>query len=162
MSRKPLLLILVATVVLFAACTYGWRQWRLAHPDRSHVMTALTQNMRTHCVGRLLIDLPEDSTWGPNASGATIGGIKLAVETDMSHEQFKDYIEQRWQEIEAKKSSSKRYVQRPAERTSPWATVQSSLMASVEWRGLMWMGSIATISSMMPKVTTGTLARFSN
>ncbi|WAB90555.1 T6SS immunity protein Tli4 family protein [Pseudomonas citronellolis] len=82
-------------------------------------MTALTQNMRTHCVGRLLIDLPEDSTWGPNASGATIGGIKLAVETDMSHEQFKDYIEQRWQEIEAKKSSSKRYVQRPAERTSP-------------------------------------------
>ncbi|WP_082033888.1 T6SS immunity protein Tli4 family protein [Pseudomonas sp. PI1] len=82
-------------------------------------MTALTQNLRTHCVGRLLIDLPEGSTWKPDASGATIGGIKLAVETDISQERFKDYIEQRWQEIEAKKSRSKRYVQRSAERTSP-------------------------------------------
>ncbi|WP_269961905.1 T6SS immunity protein Tli4 family protein [Pseudomonas citronellolis] len=119
MTRKHILLSLIATAMLLGACAYGWRQWRLAHPDRSHEMTALTQNLRTHCVGRLLIDLPEGSTWKPDASGATIGGIKLAVETDISQEWFKDYIEQRWQEIEAKKSRSKRYVQRSAERTSP-------------------------------------------
>ncbi|MDF3841636.1 T6SS immunity protein Tli4 family protein, partial [Pseudomonas citronellolis] len=101
---------------------YGWRQWRLAHPDRSHEMTALTQNMRTHCVGRLLIDLPEGSTWKPDASGATIGGIKLAVETDIRQERFKERVEKRWREVEAIKLDNyrKRYV-RPSERHDPTA-----------------------------------------
>ncbi|MDF3841525.1 hypothetical protein P3W55_07345, partial [Pseudomonas citronellolis] len=85
-------------------------------------MTALTQNMRTHCVGRLLIDLPEGSTWKPDASGATIGGIKLAVETDIRQERFKERVEKRWREVEAIKLDNyrKRYV-RPSERHDPTA-----------------------------------------
>ncbi|KWR74502.1 T6SS immunity protein Tli4 family protein [Pseudomonas sp. PI1] len=122
MTRKHILLSLIATAMLLGACAYGWRQWRLAHPDRSHEMTALTQNMRTHCVGRLLIDLPEGSTWKPDASGATIGGIKLAVETDIRQERFKERVEKRWREVEAIKLDNyrKRYV-RPSERHDPTA-----------------------------------------
>ena len=106
-GRFGCILILLA---LLGACAYGWRQWRLAHPDRSHVMTALTQNMRTHCVGRLLIDLPEGSTWKPDASGATIGGIKLAVETDIRQERFKERVEKRWREVEAIKLDNYRKI----------------------------------------------------
>lgn len=36
-------------------------------------MTELTK-MQTHCVGRLLIDLPEGTEWEPTASGAHLDG----------------------------------------------------------------------------------------
>ncbi|NTX90445.1 MULTISPECIES: T6SS immunity protein Tli4 family protein [unclassified Pseudomonas] len=79
-------------------------------------MTVLTQNMRTHCVGRLLIDLPEGSAWEPNASGATIGNIKLSVVTDTSLEQFQDLVEQRWKEVrETKKDDYGNPYRSPSE-----------------------------------------------
>ena len=61
LTKQHFCYLLTAALVL-GVCAWGWKKVRLAYPDRTHPMTALTKNMRTHCVGRLLIDLPEGTT----------------------------------------------------------------------------------------------------
>lgn len=84
-------------------------------------MSELTRNMQTHCVGRLLIDLPQGTTWSANASSAQIGNLTVAVTTGISQDQYEELIERRWQEVQAikKDQNGKAYLQ-PSERiTSP-------------------------------------------
>ncbi|AZD16916.1 hypothetical protein C4K25_3995 [Pseudomonas chlororaphis] len=76
-------------------------------------MTELTQKMLTHCVGRLLIDLPEGTTWEANDSSAQLGGyLGLSVTTGVTEADFKALVARRWSEIEAE------------EKRSTWPTVQ--------------------------------------
>ncbi|MFA2535025.1 T6SS immunity protein Tli4 family protein [Pseudomonas chlororaphis] len=82
-------------------------------------MSELTQNMRTYCVGRLLIDLPEGTTWEPQASAVQLGDLSLSVTTGVSQQQYSDLVEQRWKEIETLKNDSVRYVRRPPQRSAP-------------------------------------------
>ncbi len=69
-------------------------------------MTILTQDMRTHCVGRLLIDLPQHTTWKSRSSGARIGNLNLSVTTGVSREQFDQMVKKRWLEVQAIKADS--------------------------------------------------------
>jgi hypothetical protein len=112
------LLHAVFVFLALGACIYGWHQWRLTHPDRSYAMSELTQNMQTHCVGRLLIDLPAGTTWTPHASGAQLGDVTLSVTTGVSQREFLEQVERRWKEVEARQSNSED-IKRPAERSSP-------------------------------------------
>ncbi|MFJ4195897.1 T6SS immunity protein Tli4 family protein [Pseudomonas sp. NPDC089534] len=67
-------------------------------------MTDLTRNVQTHCIGRLLIDLPEGTTWNATASSARLGDLTLVVETDVSQARYDELIEQRWQAVQAAKA----------------------------------------------------------
>ncbi|QHC93069.1 hypothetical protein PchlR47_31355 [Pseudomonas chlororaphis] len=80
-------------------------------------MSELTQNMQTHCVGRLLIDLPAGTTWKPQASSAQLGSLMLSVTTGVSEQQYRELVEKRWNEVQAIKSDNygKAYL-RPSER----------------------------------------------
>ena len=118
MNRRRLLIGLLGLVVLIA-CSQGWRRWQLAHPDRSHTMTALTQDMRTYCVGRLLIDLPQHTTSKSRSSGARIGDLNLSVTTGVSREQFDQMVEKRWLEVQGLKGRGVRYLSIPAEHFEP-------------------------------------------
>jgi len=69
-------------------------------------MIALTHTMRTHCIGRLLIDLPEGSTSEPDASGARIGDLQVSVTSGVSRQQFDQQLEQRWQAVRAMTTDS--------------------------------------------------------
>ncbi|AZE12436.1 hypothetical protein C4K10_4164 [Pseudomonas chlororaphis subsp. aureofaciens] len=115
-ARRHLLFIAIFISIL-GVCAYGWRYWRLSHFERSHVMSELTQNMHTYCVGRMLIDLPAGTTWKPQASGAQLGNMTLSVTTGVSQPQYEELIDKRWQEVQAFKADNngKAYL-RPSER----------------------------------------------
>lgn len=80
-------------------------------------MTELTRNMHTHCVGRLLIDLPQGTTWTAHASSARLGNLSVEVITGINRAQSEQLIERRWQEVAAIKTdqNGKAYLQ-PSER----------------------------------------------
>lgn len=120
-ARVLLIALIACTTVLLARC--GMQRWQLAHPQRNHAMTTLTEHMRTHCIGRLLIDLPEGSNLenGATGGGARIGNIHISTATGISKEQFDVLIADRWAEINAKRNDDERYLPRPPERTSPIA-----------------------------------------
>ena len=82
-------------------------------------MTNLTKDMQTHCVGRLLIDLPQDSHWKNDASSARIDDLSIEIETHVTYEEYVARMEKRWGEIASLKPQSDRYLNRPAETLRP-------------------------------------------
>ncbi|WMD18791.1 T6SS immunity protein Tli4 family protein [Achromobacter seleniivolatilans] len=116
MNRKYLIHILL-TACLIAATAVGIDQWRLAHPQRVHAMTTLTENMRTHCIGRLQIDLPDGTTTPANASGAIVRGLDVSVTTGVSRQRYEEILEARWQALQGLTHDNygKQYI-RPSEK----------------------------------------------
>ena len=120
MNKRKYLLHTALLAVVLAAGFYAKRTLDTGNYDRIYPMTELTQNMRTHCVGRLLIDLPEGTSWSADASGARLSGyLTLSVTTDVSQEQYEALIAQRWQELEKLEKRSARYIDSPATKASP-------------------------------------------
>jgi len=77
-------------------------------------MTELTKNMQTHCVGRLLIDLPQGSHWKNDASSARIDDLSIEVKTRVTYEEYVAHVEKRWGEIASMRLDED--LNRPAER----------------------------------------------
>lgn len=110
----------VLLVMAVGTGLYAQRNWVDTKYDRIYPMTELTQKMQTHCVGRLLIDLPEGTTWESNESSAQLGGyLGLSVTTGVTEVEYGSLVEVRWQEIQALKGSSTRFSDRPAQKASP-------------------------------------------
>ena len=63
-------------------------------------MTEMTKNMKTHCVGRYLIDMPDDVLM---VGGATVKGVMIKP-TAMSHEAYLQEIADRKAELRVTKS----------------------------------------------------------
>jgi len=111
--KVGLVLILVSMVGFLC------RAYELKYPNREHVMTDLTKNMQTHCVGRLLIDLPQGSHWKNDASSARIDDLSIEIETHVTYEEYVARMEKRRGEIASLKPQSDRYLNRPAETLRP-------------------------------------------
>ncbi|ENN0686818.1 hypothetical protein AB8721_006152, partial [Pseudomonas aeruginosa] len=86
--------------IAIAVSFYALRYWGDSKLHRNYPMTELTKKMQTHCVGRLLIDLPEGTEWEPTASGAHLDGyLALSVTTGVSEADYAILMEKRWAEI---------------------------------------------------------------
>lgn len=126
-------------------------------------MTELTQKMLTHCVGRLLIDLPEGTTWEANDSSAQLGGyLGLSVTTGVTEADFKALVARRWSEIEAEEKDLPGLPYNRPEEKRPWKTAQFCHTATTKMRGLIWMASCARTCFMMPRATCGAMVHFSS
>ncbi|WP_156407582.1 T6SS immunity protein Tli4 family protein [Achromobacter sp. Root83] len=66
-------------------------------------MSSLTQHMRTQCVGRILIDLPDGSVWKSKTNGGRVGDLSFSVTTGVSRDEYAARVERRWAEILALK-----------------------------------------------------------
>ncbi|MNQ33660.1 hypothetical protein D3C85_470940 [compost metagenome] len=115
-KRKIRALIVVIAV---GACAIGWRYWRLSYSEPIFAMTSLTKDMKTLCVGRILVDLPASTTWEARASGARVGNAQVSSQTGVSREQFEVLKEQRWREIQLSKSPTGEEPLHAPERFSP-------------------------------------------
>ncbi|MCT9632650.1 hypothetical protein [Pseudomonas aeruginosa] len=106
MTRRKYLLHAAFLAIVIATVFCALRNWNNSKYDRIYPMNELTQKMQTHCVGRLLIDLPEGSTWEPNASGAHLDGyLALSVTTGVTEAEYDALVERRWSEIEAEEKN---------------------------------------------------------
>lgn len=115
--RTVLVVLIISSSIAVAACVSA--TWRTSNERSAQVMTELKTNSRPYCVGRLLINLPEGTTWGGAASNANIAGVPIAVESAMSRDDFDAYVRRRWSEILVAKPKSERYVNRPPQKLSP-------------------------------------------
>ncbi|HCF2479691.1 MULTISPECIES: T6SS immunity protein Tli4 family protein [Pseudomonas aeruginosa group] len=120
MTRRKYLLHAAFLAIVIATVFCALRNWNNSKYDRIYPITELTQKMQTHCVGRLLIDLPEGSTWEPNASGAHLDGyLALSVTTGVTEAEYDALVERRWSEIEAEEKKSTWPAAQSAKRVSP-------------------------------------------
>ncbi|MFD4841263.1 T6SS immunity protein Tli4 family protein [Achromobacter sp. NPDC058515] len=94
-------------------------------------MTSLTRNMKTQCVGRILIDLPEGSKWKPKAKGGRVGDQYFSVTTGVSLDEFTAVLEERWAAILALKTSRGEVVTQPPHRFS---SAPNSVIFSYNYR----------------------------
>ncbi|HCT2497736.1 TPA: hypothetical protein OUI18_002356 [Pseudomonas aeruginosa] len=106
--------------IAIAVSFYALRYWGDSKLHRNYPMTELTKKMQTHCVGRLLIDLPEGTEWEPTASGAHLDGyLAISVTTGVSEADYAILMEKRWAEIEAEEKKSTRLAPRSANKRNP-------------------------------------------
>ena len=119
LSKRSLLVsaFVIAAVVWIAHWQY--RNYQLSHPNRIHSEVAVTANMKTICVGRLLLDVPVESqiTLGE----FIVDGTSIGVEQNVTQYQFERRMQARWQEIQASApdGTDHRYTSKPAERIEP-------------------------------------------
>jgi hypothetical protein len=96
-TRASVWLFLIP-VLIVATC--GRQPARLTEQEKQNV-SELTQNLKTRCVGRYLIDVPADVLV---SGGATVEGVKIEPEA-MSHEAFLQEVANRKAELSGTKSS---------------------------------------------------------
>jgi len=119
LSKRSLLVsaFVIAAVVWIAHWQY--RNYQLSHPNRIHSEVAVTANMKTICVGRLLLDVPVESqiTLGE----FIVDGTSIGVEQNVTQYQFERRMQARWQEIQTltPDGTDHRYTSKPAERIEP-------------------------------------------
>lgn len=87
---------------MLSACTIQPFQ-----PDRSHPPMEITNNPTTYCIGRILIDLPENLQLGSPevqkmlSGSVTLGRITLSTQINVSLEEYERLVNKRWGEIKA-------------------------------------------------------------
>jgi hypothetical protein len=98
MNTRASVWLFLIPVLIVAAC--GRQPARLTEQEKQNV-SELTQNLKTRCVGRYLIDVPADVLV---SGGATVEGVKIEPEA-MSHEAFLQEVANRKAELSGTKSS---------------------------------------------------------
>lgn len=118
MQYRKSIRTLIALIAL-VACAWGWHYWRQTYSEPAYTMTSLTKDMKTLCIGRILMDVPSGTTWEPKASWARIGGASISSRTGVDRAQFEALVESRWRELQDLKTDSGEIPLRVAERVSP-------------------------------------------
>lgn len=65
------------------ATLLGYDQYRISNPNREHAMTELTRTMQPYCIGRFLVDVPEQAKLG-KLSQSIMGMGKIEVESNFN------------------------------------------------------------------------------
>lgn len=99
----PSILAAMAALLL-TACSPSFKVSEMT-PEETSRLEALTQRMATRCVGRYLIDLPEDFVLNP-ANPVTVEGIPIKV-TPMTRSQFDQELQEREKELRSEHMDGK-------------------------------------------------------
>ncbi|WP_133790901.1 hypothetical protein [Paraburkholderia silvatlantica] len=91
--------ILATGCVIFTIAGCNHQSGPLSQEEK-HIVTELTENLKTRCVGRYLIDLPEDAT---ESGYATIGGVYIETKA-MTEDAYRQEVSQREAQLKATKS----------------------------------------------------------
>lgn len=84
-------------------------------------MTSLTKDMKTLCIGRILMDVPAGKTLEPKASWARIGGANVSSVSGVDRAQFEALVESRWRALQDLKTASGKAPLYPPEKFNPRA-----------------------------------------
>ncbi|MEX3938336.1 T6SS immunity protein Tli4 family protein [Paraburkholderia sp. BR10937] len=91
--------ILATGCVIFTIAGCNHQSGPLSQEEK-HTVTELTGNLKTRCVGRYLIDLPEDAT---ESGYATIGGVNIETKA-MTEDAYRQEVSQREAQLKGTKS----------------------------------------------------------
>ncbi len=89
---------IAGAALLIAAAYWGHDQWREAHAGKE--VKQMTEKMVTYCVGRYLIDLPQDAI--VNYGATRINNIFISfIELDLKQPPFRERLKAREKELKA-------------------------------------------------------------
>ncbi|WP_321896904.1 T6SS immunity protein Tli4 family protein [Paraburkholderia heleia] len=97
MNIRPIAALLFLPLLIMAACG---RQSAVLTEKEKHNVSQLTENLKTRCVGRYLIDMPADALV---SGGAKVQGVTIESEA-MSHEAYLREVMNRKAELRGTKS----------------------------------------------------------
>lgn len=80
-TRSKRILLVAVLLALAAAAYWAWGQFRLHFPSYQHPMTSLTQHMQPICVGRFIVDVPQQARLQQMAQ--RISGVEI---TSLGHQ----------------------------------------------------------------------------
>ena len=79
-----------------------WREQKLTQPNREHVMTEATKNMKTVCIGRYLIDIPSDAEF--SLGDAESDSVKIErIPSFASESAYREKLKEHEQQLRAAK-----------------------------------------------------------